>query len=66
MYVGEYVTQIRKSTLMHTAHILMEPARVSQVEMQFSQCFLSVPGRRVVTAGRIILATAETARHDQS
>lgn len=23
---------------MHTAHILMEPAGVSQVEMQFSQC----------------------------
>lgn len=65
MYVGKYVTQ-KKTTLMHTAPILMEPARVSRAEMQFSQCFLSVSGRHVVIAGRIILTTAKTACHNQS
>lgn len=51
---------------MHTARIVMESARVSQVEMQFSQCVsFSIPGRGVVTAGRIFLTAAETSHHHQ-
>lgn len=49
---------------MHTARIVMESARVSQVEMQFSQC-VSFPSWANITAGRIFLTADETSHHHQ-
>lgn len=48
---------------MHTARIVIESARVSQVEMQFSQCFLPSLGSDVVTAGALFITAPKTGHH---